>query len=1153
MTRKPSPSRRGVARALLAGLLAAAASQAPGPGAAWAQTAQGEQAQAGEAQGAKQPIRVRGGNHGDYGRMVFDWPESVQYEVERFDNTLYISFARRADFEFFSVFPALDGYVGQPAPGPHGYRLTVPMKDDFAVKDWTYGTKVVIDLKRIAKPETPGTPPRVRVRAQEQPERAVLTFHWPFPVGYDLQQDSKAGTASLRFRRAARFDFSDYRADQPSQVLNLAPVVSARESGVDLRVPKDARLRVSDDGTAVELVIDATARGRTAAAEGAGPVSAQQPDRLGPAGTDTPAGSPSPAPEAVETAELPAEPADPEPDGPGAQGEAAGTDGGGDDAPLALLPKVKPALRAAQVAQDVLAGARRFTPEKIAQGIVPAPGEVPPPVDQARVEMPWAGRAAAAFARAGAQWLAVSGRAPEDFAEELKAAVADLQEVARQDFGDATLVRLTGGPDFRARPELDAGLWRAVLSRQPALPALPIDVRLDAGRVVMPVEASGPAIPLSDPATGRPLTIVPVAAPGQGVAVARDFPEFTLLATHTGIAVLAKADYVKVTRSQGEVAVEGDGRELMISPDGSGPVRQARSAATDGESLLDLEAWRQPGRSFVEAKQQLRRRISDAAPADKPMARLDLARFHFAHGMAVEALGQLDLYAKNAPRRAQDPQVLLMRGASQLLAGNWNDAAATLNDPALDGVAAALPWQAAYAALTGAHEAAAAAFHKAEAMLAAYPPSVRKQLRLWAAHARIEIGDLAGAEVDLDKVRELSPTRAEAAQLAFLEGRRQLVAGEPEAAEERWREAAASSHPPSRTRARFVLTERDLAAGEIDAGDAIAELERLRYAWRGDEFEAVLLHRLADLYIEEARYGRALAALKQAASHLPDSPLAERATARMRRLFTRLFLDGEADRMPALKALALYESFRELTPAGDRGDEMIGRLADRLVGVDLLTRAGSLLESQVRRRLSGVEKADVGTRLAAIRLLDRKPEAALEALDISRVEGIAPALEAKRRLLRARALAGAGQPDAALGLLAGVSSEPALELAADIHSEQGNWPRAVAVLERMLPEMGDDGRLPPQDAARVMRTAVAMTLAGQGERLRALSATYGPAMAASAHAQTFDLLDPSTGGGPVTVAKQLAEVQTAKSFMDTFRSRLEDASTRPTGDSAAQP
>jgi hypothetical protein len=59
-------------------------------------------------------------------------------------------------------------------------------------------------------------------------------------------------------------------------------------------------------------------------------------------------------------------------------------------------------------------------------------------------------------------------------------------------------------------------------------------------------------------------------------------------------------------------------------------------------------------------------------------------------------------------------------------------------------------------------------------------------------------------------------------------------------------------------------------------------------------------------------------------------------------------------------------------------------------------------------------------------------------------------------------------------------------------------------------------------------------------------------MAASDHAETFDLLDPSTGGGPVTVAKQLAEVQTAKSFMDTFRARLEDESAGSGGASDAQ-
>ena len=1128
MSRSPRRRPTRLSAAFLTALLAASA---PGALSIPDVRAQGTGGQAANPQPAPASIRVRGGNHGDYGRMVFDWPESVRYQIERFDDTLYISFARRADFRFFSVFPALDDYVGQPAPGPHGYRLTVPLKADFEVKDWTYGTKVVIDLKRIDRPQTPERPPRVRVEAEETQAQARLSFHWPFPVGYELQQNAKDGTATLRFRRPARFDFSGYSAVQPSQVLTLAPIVSAKSSGIDLKVPKDAKLIASADGTRIDVVIAAPGRPDTQAAA----ADRAAPDRLTPDGEQQ---DPEAVPDTVETVELREPPADQKASGEDASDDKAAPD----STPLQLLPGAKPELETDRVAGDALADARRFTPEKIAQGIVPAPGEVPPPVQQAQVEMPWAGRAAAAFARAGEQWLAVEGKAPDGFVGTLKADLPDLVTVERQDVGGATLLRLTGGPDFRARPQLDGGVWRAMLSRQPALPIQPIQVRLEDGRVVLPVEASTDAIELTDPATGRPILVVPVAAAGQGVAVTRDFPEFTLLATHTGIAVLTKADDVTITRAQGEVIVHGDGRDLMVSPAGGGAVQEARMPAATGEALFDLESWRRPGTSFVEAKQRLRQQLSDAAPADKPLARLELARFHFAHGMAVEALGHLDLYQQNVARRAQDPQVMLMRGAAQLLAGDWNTAAATLNDPALDGVAEALPWQAAYAALTGAHEAAAAAFHKAEAMLAAYPPSVRKQLRLWAAHARIEIGDLAGAEVDLDKVRAHQPTRAEAAQIAFLEGRRQLVAGEPEAAEAHWRDAAGSSHGPSRTRARFVLTERQLAAGELDAPAAIAELERLRYAWRGDEFEAVLLHRLADLYIDEARYGRALSALKQAASHLPDSPLAERATARMRKLFTRLFLDGEADRMPALKALALYESFRELTPAGERGDEMIGRLADRLVAVDLLDRAASLLESQVRRRLAGVEKADVGTRLAAIRLLNREPDQALDALEISEVDGIAPALEARRRLLRARALAGSGQPDAALGLLAGIDSEPALELAADIHSEQGDWAKAVAVLERLLPEPDAQGRLDAIDAARVMRSAVAMTLAGQTDRLRALSATYAPAMAASDHAETFELLDPSTGGGPVTVAKQLAEVQTAQSFMDTFRARLEDES-----------
>ena len=46
--------------------------------------------------------------------------------------------------------------------------------------------------------------------------------------------------------------------------------------------------------------------------------------------------------------------------------------------------------------------------------------------------------------------------------------------------------------------------------------------------------------------------------------------------------------------------------------------------------------------------------------------------------------------------------------------------------------------------------------------------------------------------------------------------------------------------------------------------------------------------------------------------------------------FNGLFLGGKGDAMPAIEALSLFYDFREMTPIGRKGDEMIRRLADRL-------------------------------------------------------------------------------------------------------------------------------------------------------------------------------------------------------------------------------
>jgi hypothetical protein len=168
--------------------------------------------------------------------------------------------------------------------------------------------------------------------------------------------------------------------------------------------------------------------------------------------------------------------------------------------------------------------------------------------------------------------------------------------------------------------------------------------------------------------------------------------------------------------------------------------------------------------------------------------------------------------------------------------------------------------------------------------------------------------------------------------------------------------------------------------------------------------------------------------------------------------------------------------------------------------------------------------------------MDQAPKRALEALDLSAEPDLPAGIERQRRHLRARALADSGAPDKALTLLAGDESDGALEISARVHANRGDWAAAATTLARLLPNPPADGTALPETAAdRVMRTAVALTLAGRKRDLRELSERYAGAMADSAHADAFELLDPSTGGGPVTVAKQLAEVQQAQSFLDSFR------------------
>ena len=190
---------------------------------------------------------------------------------------------------------------------------------------------------------------------------------------------------------------------------------------------------------------------------------------------------------------------------------------------------------------------------------------------------------------------------------------------------------------------------------------------------------------------------------------------------------------------------------------------------------------------------------------------------------------------------------------------------------------------------------------------------------------------------------------------------------------------------------------------------------------------------LARLYTEEGRYRDAFHVMRTALTAHPNSRDDAPHPGRGGTTFDTLFLAGKGDALPAIDALSLFYDFRELTPIGRRGDEMIRRLADRLVSVDLLDQAAELLAAPGRPPPAG-RGARAG-RDAARRHLPDEPQAgacAWPSLRATRMADLANDLRNQRLLLEARALSDIGRHDLALEVIANIEGREAIRLRSDI-------------------------------------------------------------------------------------------------------------------------
>ncbi|WP_225896809.1 tetratricopeptide repeat protein [Brevundimonas goettingensis] len=745
-----------------------------------------------------------------------------------------------------------------------------------------------------------------------------------------------------------------------------------------------------------------------------------------------------------------------------------------------------------------------------ASSAVPANGVVPvtttAEADRVVMRFQWAAPVGAAvFRRDDAVWIVFDTAAKMGLPKGAKMGPAG---EARWAQGPGyTAIRIAAPEGLPVSATGQGATWTVTIGGVPTSPAQAVEVdRDDTAQTALVARMAGAtkAVWLTDPMVGDRFAAVTALAPGKGFGSRRQTVDVTLLPTAQGMAVetptddltiVAAGDLVTVSRPQGLTMSAPSEAVLDAAPDAPHLPRKAAYPALILADWADVgeEGFAARYRELQNGAEQETAQASDD-PRTPIEARMGFARFLIASGLGYEAIGVLNAMIAKTPSLQGEPEVRGLRGAARASIGRFEEAEADFASGALAGDPSTRVWQGYVATQRGDWTGARLAFTAGASVIDQFPNDWKARFGAAHALAALELGDLPAARSLLAFSFSQRAPAADQLTARLVQARLFDLDGQSDRALAVYTAVARAPLDGIATPAKLGVVKLSLAKGIITPDAAATQLEALKWRWRGDATELAVVRTLGSLYLQQGRYREALEVLRSGNKRMIDLPGAREIQDDLSSTFRALFLQGAADGLQPVQALALFYDFRDLTPIGADGDEMVRRLARRLIDVDLLDQAAELLKHQVDERLDGVAKAQVATDLATVYLMDRQPEKALQALWSSRTTLLPTAMAAERRALEARALMDLGRYDHALELLEGDATPEGLDVRAEIYWKQQNWAGAAKVYDQRLGERFKDTATPlnAADESRVIRAGVGYSLGHDLPALSKLSRAYLP-------------------------------------------------------------
>ena len=645
----------------------------------------------------------------------------------------------------------------------------------------------------------------------------------------------------------------------------------------------------------------------------------------------------------------------------------------------------------------------------------------------------------------------------------------------------------------------------------------------------------------TDDKMGDRIAVVTAKGPARGILKTHNFVEFAALPTVHGLMFQAVADDINVVANFEQAVISSrEGLSLTIGQNYSSQLNLLNNGDIKRPSAIEFKDLVRDGSKFIKRRHELNKLVDNAQnEKEQSIYRLEMIEFLLSYQMAHEALGLLAFEKFKAPLSANSARFKSLEGAAYVLAGKYNTAMNALSAVSIRNNKTAKLFRAYALSKTGAHQEAVKEFDASLEMLAQLPPKMEAKFLIAAIESALEVPNLNAAQKHLIMLGNVMETQHQQAKYWLLMARFSEMNDEIPEAILRYRAAVDYDIRPVSAEANGKLSMLEYETGAIKIDEAIDQLNGNVVTWRGDKIEQMNTLNLGKLYMDKGKYREGFALLKTAVSKFKSDDLGRDTAKYMGEVFESLYLGGKASEMLPFKALSLFYDFRELTPIGRKGDEMIRNMADRLIDVDLLDQAIELLDHQVNKRLTGIAKADVASKLAMVQLLNYQPEKAIRTIAKSRIANMPTHITRKRDLLEARALVEIGRIQSAITRLDGYKGKDISAIKSEAYWRGSYWQKAGEEFETMVSNRWQDG-LPLLDNERhiLLRSAIAYKMADDELALGRLRKQYMRKMENTSHAASFSLVVDESETNAVEfrkLAREIAEVDLLKEFISDFR------------------